>query len=66
MGINDAIIHDAKCGNCDAEFGTCDCWEKCTCGCSHLKTEKCANPKCALFGGETRLPRVMCKGTLKL
>lgn len=33
-----------RCTICKAAMGTCDCWEKCSCGWSALKGEVCHNP----------------------
>lgn len=34
-----------KCGKCGAKMGSCDCWERCSCGWQAEKGRMCGNPE---------------------
>lgn len=66
MSISDLILKNMQCAKCGAGYGKCDCWQKCTCGWSHAKDEKCNNPDCETFGGKKRPLQAIATGKIKL
>jgi hypothetical protein len=42
--IDNAGLH---CTICNAPYGTCDCWVRCSCGWSARRGEPCRNPETA-------------------
>jgi hypothetical protein len=47
MTLIDALFAraDLRCTICGAPAGTCDCWERCSCGWHALRGEMCRNPE---------------------
>lgn len=49
-----------RCSICRAKAGTCDCWEKCSCGYLAQKGQPCSNPETARCSSKIQYGRPAC------